>query len=279
MGSAEASPRRQFTHLTVSWIGNTSLVIGKRALRRDKAGVPVGGASLAARTLETILHSILEHQFEDSRLPPENQLAGMLGVSRTTVRAALQSLEHEGLLTRSPRRGTQIHGPLSPSTIVLQRLIGFPRLLEEQGYTVDTVAKSQTTTKAPKEVYECLGMRPGSAVFEVHRLFVASGQPAIWAINYFEPDRFRTPPLDKDLVQSPLEIGELLAGGPVHHATVELVPRKATRQAVTQLGMKPAEPYLLLRETHFSQSDAVLAFSLVHVNDRFVRFRMFRGRY
>jgi len=76
-------------------------------LRSEKIVDSVGGASLAHKAREAILHSILERRFEDSRLPPENELADMLGVSRTTVRSALQSLQQHGVLTRSPRRGTR----------------------------------------------------------------------------------------------------------------------------------------------------------------------------
>jgi GntR family transcriptional regulator len=239
--------------------------------------VSVGGASLAARTRETILHSILENRFEDSRLPPENELAGMLGVSRTTVRSALQSLEQHGVLTRSPRRGTQVHGRLSPSMVALQRLIGFARLLEEQGYTVETVTTSRITTDAPKEVYAGLGLPQGSEVFEIDRLFVASGRPAVWAINYIPAGLFEERPQADDLAQSPFDMGDLLSGGPVDHALVELVPSKASKGTVGQLGLKPAAAYLKLKETHFSNSGAVLGFSLIHVNDQFVRFRLHRG--
>ena len=42
-------------------------------IRRDKVVQPVGGTSLANRARESILHSILERRFEDSRLPPENE--------------------------------------------------------------------------------------------------------------------------------------------------------------------------------------------------------------
>src|ERR1700719_2867919 len=111
----------------------------------------VGGTSLAHRAREAILHAILDRKFEDSRLPPENELADMLGVSRTTVRAALQSLEQHGVLTRSPRRGTQVHGHLSPSMVALHRLIGFTRLLEEQGYTVETITTPTLTTGCSDE--------------------------------------------------------------------------------------------------------------------------------
>jgi GntR family transcriptional regulator len=237
----------------------------------------VGGTSLAFRAREAILTSILERRFEDSRLPPENELADMLGVSRTTVRSALQSLEQHGVLTRSPRRGTQVHGRLSPSMVALQRLIGFTRLLEEQGYSVETLTSAKVTTDAPDEVVEALGVPKGTPLYEIDRLFVASGRPAIWVINYIETALFADPPSDDQLAQSPFDMGELLIGGPVDNSLVELVPQKATKEVAARLGLKPAEAYLLLRELHLAQSGAVLGFSYIHVNDRFVRFRLHRG--
>jgi GntR family transcriptional regulator len=237
----------------------------------------VGGTSLAHRARESILHSILERRFEDSRLPPENELADMLGVSRTTVRSALQSLEQHGVLTRSPRRGTQVHGRLSPSMVALQRLIGFTRLLQEQGYSVETVTNARITIAAPVEVVQALGVTKRTPIYEIDRLFVASGKAAIWAINYIQTVLFSEPPSDDQLAQSPFDMGDLLVGGPVDHALVELVPRRATKEVAKQLGLKPTEAYLLLKEHHFSASDEVLGFSLIHVNDHFVRFRLHRG--
>jgi GntR family transcriptional regulator len=237
----------------------------------------VGGGSLAYRAREAILDSILGNRFEDSRLPPENELADMLGVSRTTVRTALQSLEQHGVLTRSPRRGTQVHGRLSPSMVALQRLIGFKRLLEEQGYTVETVTTPRLTTEAPDDVVKALGVPKTTPIYAIDRLFVASGKPALWAINYIRNDLFSESPTHDQLAQSPFDMGELLMGGPVDHAVVELVPRNATREVVQQLGLKPGSAYLMLKEYHYSESGAVLGFSLIHVNDQFVRFRLHRG--
>lgn len=237
----------------------------------------MGGTSLAFKAREAILHSILERRFEHSRLPPENELADMLGVSRTTVRSALQSLEQHGVLTRSPRRGTQVHGRLSPSLVALQRLIGFTRLLEEQGYTVETSTNARITTSPTDEVREALGVSKGAPIYEIDRLFVASGKPAIWAINYIPAGLFSEPPGDEQLAQSPFDMGGLLIGGPVDQALVELVPCKASKEVADRLGLKPAEAYLLLKEFHFSETGNLLGFSLIHVNDHFVRFRLHRG--
>jgi GntR family transcriptional regulator len=237
----------------------------------------VGGASLAHRAREAILASILDGRFQDSRLPPENELAGMLGVSRTTVRSALQSLEQHGVLTRSPRRGTQVHGRLSPSMVALQRLIGFERLLAEQGYVVDVVTSAELTTRLPSEVAAQLNVDLRAGVYEVSRVFVASGKPAVWAINYLAAELFATPPTNDQLAQSPFDMGDLLIGGPVDHAVVELVPARADPAVVARLQLTAGEPYLLLKETHYSENGAVLGFSFIHVNDHFVRFRLYRG--
>ena len=237
----------------------------------------MGGASLAHRAREAILESILSGRFEDSRLPPENELAEMLGVSRTTVRSALQSLEQHGVLTRRPRRGTQVHDRLSPSMVALHRLIGFARLLEEQGYVVDVVTTAKLITTSPAEVIEALNVGPGAGVFEVSRLFVASGKPAVWAINYLAAGQFVTRPTNEQLAQSPFDMGDLLKGGPVDHAVVELVPAKADSAVIAQLQLKAREPYLLLKETHYSASGMPVGFSYIHVNDHFVRFRLYRG--
>ena len=201
----------------------------------------------------------------------------MLGVSRTTVRSALQSLEQHGVLTRTPRRGTQVRGRMSPSMVTLQRLIGFARLLEEQGYTVETTTTVTTTATPPADAKNALGLREQAPCYEIDRTLVASGQPAIWAIDYFPTGLLSRAPRRSQLAASPFEMGDLLIGGPIDHAMVELVPSKASKQVAERLGLKLGDAYILLKETHFSESSKVLGFSLIHVNDHFVRFNLYRG--
>ena len=69
----------------------------------------------------------------------------------------------------------------------------------------------------------------------------------------------------------------LPSGGPGGHGLGWLWPRKGHKEVAKQLGLKMSGPYLLLKEFHFSESDRVLGFSLIHVNDHFVRFRLHRG--
>src|SRR5580692_4758542 len=45
------------------------------------------------------------------RLPPTRELAGLLGLNRTTVSAAYELLESEGLLRGHVGRGSYVEGP------------------------------------------------------------------------------------------------------------------------------------------------------------------------
>jgi DNA-binding FadR family transcriptional regulator len=77
---------------------------------------------------------ILESRIaEGTRLPPERELAAALGVSRTSLRDALQQLELKGLIDRRPGRGTVIVGSQSRdlSGDLLAKLSGEERNLRE----------------------------------------------------------------------------------------------------------------------------------------------------
>ena len=97
----------------------------------------LNNAPLAERARTAILEAILEKRFVD-RLPAEDGLAEMLNVSRTTIRSALQSLEEHGIISRKRAVGTTINAHIRPSSLALQRLVGFNALLSEKGYPVRT---------------------------------------------------------------------------------------------------------------------------------------------
>lgn len=53
----------------------------------------------------------------DTRLPEERLLTARLGVSRGTIRKALQILEKQGIVRRLPSKGTFVCSPLSPAGV------------------------------------------------------------------------------------------------------------------------------------------------------------------
>lgn len=203
-----------------------------------------------------------------------------LGVSRTTVRTALQSLEQHGVVTRTPGRGTSVHERMSPPLVALQRLIGFADLIREQGFEV-TYTPTLTVTQEPSAVViEALGIEAGTACYEIDRLLFADGQPAVWAVDMFPLSSFNRE-LDfthATVPRSPFDIDPSLFIEPIDHAVVEILPHRAGEDLVEKLGLEPTQPCILLREVHYSEMGTALGFSAINVNDRFVRFELIRRR-
>ena len=54
---------------------------------------------------------IVSGDFDEGKIPSENELAAELGVSRTTVRVALSRLEQEGAIYRKQGAGTFVNEP------------------------------------------------------------------------------------------------------------------------------------------------------------------------
>lgn len=75
---------------------------------------------MSAGSLHAALHSTLQRVADPAdRNLVENEIAAAYGVSRSTVRAALSTLADEGVISRTPRRGTQLTEPfvvLSPQS-------------------------------------------------------------------------------------------------------------------------------------------------------------------
>jgi DNA-binding GntR family transcriptional regulator len=73
----------------------------------DRAPAPTRrrGLSLGEQAYDTLRSAITNGTLAPGEYLPENNIAGWLGISRTPVRQALQRLEKEGLLSRSPGGG------------------------------------------------------------------------------------------------------------------------------------------------------------------------------
>ncbi len=76
----------------------------------------IKNSSPKARSVRTLKQWIHQGQLlRGEQLPAENELARLLNVSRTTVRAAVKALEQEGLLRYNENRRRIIVGPAQPS--------------------------------------------------------------------------------------------------------------------------------------------------------------------
>ena len=117
-------------------------VVQLTELQRDSA-VPLYAQ------LEAILRaqSATEEFVPDQRIPSENELNRMYGVSRMTARGVLTTLVNDGLLFRVPGKGTFV-APLKINT-VSPAYRGIREQLEGMGYETSTQLLGATVEDVP----------------------------------------------------------------------------------------------------------------------------------
>ena len=231
---------------------------------------------LAERAREMILEAILSDRFEGDRLPAEDELARMLNISRTTIRAALQGLEQDGIITRRRAVGTTVNRHVGPKTLALQRLIAFPRLLEEKGYQA-RMEVSWWRGTVPAEFATIFGIAEGEDCYLSERLFFADDKLAIYDrdVVLWKHIRGEIPADAPDVL---FDFSQAHMTAPIDHAVVEIVPRVKRRGAMTKLDLASGTPFLRLHERHYSSRGEPLAFSLLDVDDSYIRFEVFRRK-
>ncbi|WP_104992153.1 GntR family transcriptional regulator [Deinococcus sp. NW-56] len=113
-------------------------------------------------------------------LPAERELAGTLGVSRVTVRRALDWLAQRELLTRRHGSGTFVNAPHEdparrPRPLGL--LSSFSEDVRSRGGTPGARVLSFEEGRPTGQELLTLGLSPGDAVYRLRRLRTADGEP------------------------------------------------------------------------------------------------------
>ncbi|WP_030914895.1 GntR family transcriptional regulator [Streptosporangium amethystogenes] len=188
-----------------------------------------------------------------SRLDNEIQLADQLGLSRPTIRQAIQYLVDKGLLVRKRGVGTQVvHGQVKRAV----ELTSLYDDLRRAGQKPMTKVLSIDTVAAEESVANALGVAPGTAVLQVERLRYALGEPLALLHNWLP---LGLTPLSAEILEA-RGLYELLrsAGVRMRVANQRISARAATPVEARLLNERRACPLLtMVRTTYDDQGRAV----------------------
>lgn len=139
--------------------------------------------------VRTAILAMVADQGAGEALPSEHELCDTLGVSRPTLRAAVDELVDEGVLIRRPGRGTftgpsKVAQPLAPTAAVGN---SFRVPLSEGVWESRTLAFERGTAGA--RLARALGVSPSEPLVKVERLRIVNGAPlAVERIHV--PDKY-----------------------------------------------------------------------------------------
>lgn len=187
------------------------------------------------------------------QLPSETDLATRFGVTRVTIRNAVDGLVADGLVRREHGRGTFVQDGVG-RVRRLARLTSFSQDLAEQGLEADTSVLVQVRQRATPEVAKALGIEPGTDVAHLARLRSADGEPVAFqeawlplAIAPALPDE----PLGKRSLYATLE-GRY--GVRLRKAEQWISATAATSAQAQHLGVRPGSPLLHTRRISYDDS-------------------------
>ncbi|MBX9245923.1 GntR family transcriptional regulator [Actinotalea ferrariae] len=145
--------------------------------RRERRG---GAATVRHSVLKYVrvrdyLRSLVTHELAvGDAIPSERVLCERFGVSRMTVRQAVDALVVEGLLQREQGRGTFV----APSKMDLEvRLASFGEEMRRRGMEPSSTVLTVEEVAASPDVADALELVPGERVHYLHRVRHADGEP------------------------------------------------------------------------------------------------------
>jgi GntR family transcriptional regulator len=118
------------------------------------------------------------------QIPSERELSDMLGVSRMTVRRAVENLIQMGLLERRSTSGTYVRQPQVIRHVGSGYSIGLTQLLTEEGAKAGAELLEFEHARAARKVAGYLQLRVGELVVKIRRLRLVNGLPFCIETSY-----------------------------------------------------------------------------------------------
>jgi DNA-binding GntR family transcriptional regulator len=139
------------------------------------------------------------------------------------------------------------------------------------------VDQSWSRGKPPADMMTALGLTDLDDCLLTEKSYYADGALAIYVRDVMPWSQI-TQELPETLDASLFEFTQRYTSTPIDHAVAELVPVVKRSDKTTQIGVKRGGVFLRLLETHYLKVGEPVAYSLIDIDDAYVRLEIFRRR-
>lgn len=217
---------------------------------------------------------------KNPKLPSEAALAQILGVSRVTIRRALDDLEQSGLLLRIHGRGTFVN----PEAVQIKlNMTEGGELMESiirSGYEAKVELVRVEEYDADKNIALALQIEPGVRIVEIEKVFYADSHPAIVCIDRFPKDILLRPLKEEEYKRTIFELLRDTAGKIITRDKVEVL-------SMSKAQMKKHSPFadqmecdsvLVLNSINYDQNNIPIIFDTEFYNTNYIRYTLLRPK-
>ena len=196
------------------------------------------------------------------RIPSERELADTLGVSRMTVRRAIENLTRHGLLERRSTQGTFVKQPQVLRRVGKEFAQGLTQMLRMTGAAPGSRLLLFDIIPAPVKIAEKLQLRIGETVVILRRLRLANGTPFCIETSYL-PQKLVPDLCAEDFALENTSLYAILRdryGIEVCKNDETLKVSFATPEEAELLGLRINSPIILLRSVISNESDQAVEY-------------------
>jgi GntR family transcriptional regulator len=231
------------------------------------------------------LKDVVVREIRDGALKPgdrvgsEAELERTHGVSRITVRQAINALVQEGALYRVPGKGTYV---AAPKVAPLAAFTSFSENMHAQGLTPSYRLLAAELVTPPPDIRQELRLGERGRAWRIERLLCADGEPMGLQYGYYpecflgeRPGAVDPASLERTSLYAALE---QTLDTPLGKAEETVEPAIANRKEVKLLGIPAGSPVLVVRRlAYLTSGEPVEAVKLVFRGDTYrYRVNLFR---
>lgn len=208
-----------------------------------------------------IRNLIREEEYAKGKLlPNEVELSETMGISRNTLRQAINKLVYEGLLVRKKRFGTQVAKKGIVSGVL--SWLSFSEEMKRLGIEVRNYELHVSNRKVTEEVRSFFGRKdPDEKYLCLERVRGSKDYPFVYFISYFNPNiKMRS---NEDFSQPLYEIMRKELGITVKRSCEQISARLALDETLAErLEITTADPILIRKRLVYDENGTPIEFNI-----------------
>ena len=232
---------------------------------------------LYIRAKTEIIKMIKSGVFKGNKLPPENKLSEILGISRTSIREALMALSKEGIITKKQGIGNLYHLSALDTKMRIDQINCFEDLIKDGGFKVK-VEQSDFTFVDDLKPFNIESPIPGEERFLFCEfIFYADKRPAIESMIFIPESRII---LKSEVYETHFtDLSTFLnnyAIEKVSHSINVFKPAIVDSNLESKLKLKKGDAVMQWEEQFYGMFDTILCFARVTFHPGIINMTMLR---
>jgi GntR family transcriptional regulator len=222
------------------------------------------------------LQEVIENTEPGGRLPSEPRLAGILGVSRATLREAMRTFETQGRLRRRQGVGTFVIHPNHILESGLEVLESIETLAERINLPVSSGELAVNTLLADQEIAAALQVDRFSELLQVSRVIHVENRPVAYLIDILPKEILSEDEISESFTGSVLDL-LLDRGDPAPGCSRCEISAVAVKQDVARvLNIQKGDSLLCFKAVLFAEDGTPLDYSLSYFLPGYFKFHVIR---